>query len=155
MFTVKEKVWLLSEDKYQNTPRIRVILLKVACWTWITFCSASVSDIDNSLCMKSEYIFFDDFKKTKQKIQENPIFLEKLCVWELQIGKKPTVSCVYVRIVTSAFAKILPMYKYLNIFRSFSLLPVLFHYRFVITTVIVHTIFYGFLLCFFSICQLN
>lgn len=67
VFTAKEKVWSISEDKYQNTPRVRVILLKAVSWTWITFCSGSVSDIDKSLCMKSEYIFFDDFKTTTTK----------------------------------------------------------------------------------------
>lgn len=33
VFTAKEKVWSISEDKYQNTPRVRVILLKAVCWT--------------------------------------------------------------------------------------------------------------------------
>lgn len=70
VFSVKQEVWSVSEDKYQNTPRVKTILLKAVCWTLMTFCSRSVSDIDNSLCMKPEYILVGDFKTEKKKKKE-------------------------------------------------------------------------------------
>lgn len=76
VFSVKQKARSVSKDKYQNASRVKAILLKAVCWTLVTFCSRSVSDIDNYLFMKSEYIFVGDFK-TNKKIQENRGFLEK------------------------------------------------------------------------------
>lgn len=143
VFTVKEKVGSISEDKYQNTSRVKVILLKAVCWTWITFCSGSVSDIDNSLCMKFEQFWWLQNNK-KTQTHDNPIFLEEPCVCELQIRKKHAINYVYVRILTFNFTKILSMFKYLDIFKSFSPLPLLFHYRFIIIIFIVNIIFHCF-----------